>query len=232
MVTDGTSWVAGWASGCQPAPGPARGTARTTSVPLLSRPGPGVWVGAWSVDEPGRPPRPRVRGIEVMLASRVGAPWCPGGNTELAASQLYVSCVSGEHMWPLPSCRGQRAAGQPGLQVRAPPLPLQGLCAQRLLLPRRQVRASRLRTGRCRGLELAGADLEGSSHSGRRCGSLCWCLVSAAQWVPELRAPAGFRLLQGCPGRPSSPPAQGGWTHHLQSWRGPQRASQLQTTGL
>lgn len=87
----------------------------------------------------------------------------------------------------LPPCRGQRAAGQPGLQVRAPPLPLQGLRAQRLLLPRRQVRASRLRGPR-----------------GSLCCALCW---QPSQFlnpvIPQVQAPA--------------PPAPGWWAHGLQT---------------
>lgn len=51
-------------------------------------------------------------------------------------TSMHLSCVGRMAITTLlPFCRGRRAAGQPGVQVRAAPLPLQGLCAQRLLLP-------------------------------------------------------------------------------------------------
>lgn len=91
MVTDGTSWAVGWASGCQPAPGPARGTARTSSVPIAFTSGPwgvGVCVEcgcAWVSS------RLRVRGIEVVLGLTC---WSVLPSvlveTELTASQLFV----------------------------------------------------------------------------------------------------------------------------------------------
>lgn len=83
---------------------------------------------------------PRVR---VNLIAWVQAVRVPGGQAR---------CIWGWVATVSLSRRRRRSASQLGVQVRAPPLPLQGFRAQRLLLPRWQVRASvSLLSGCCRG---------------------------------------------------------------------------------
>lgn len=110
---------------CVETPGPRSERASPCFLPCL-RPW-WAWDGA------------AVRGLAVCR-------WHHGGQASCAWAALSGGLLPAAAWWrcagpALPSRRGRRAAGQPGLQIRAPPLPLQGRRAQRRLLPRRQVSA-------------------------------------------------------------------------------------------
>lgn len=130
------TWVQGWVRApgeMRPPPGPAGGVSRHSPPRLVH---PRLGRGRVRVDVPG----PLPGSVPPALASGGGGGAARGrGLAARGASTQSLAAapppVSDRVLATVASCRRGGAAGQPAVPVRAPPLPLQGLCAQRLLLP-------------------------------------------------------------------------------------------------